>query len=344
MLAGVEVPIVIVGFGNAEDIVKCLTAIATQRGCPKIGVFICENGGAAAFDALIGAISKPGGPCAGDGEKLDLAGPDFVRGRRRRLVDTQVPIWVAQANENLGFAGGVNAWIRYLLRETGWNGVWILNPDTWPQPDALAELVDFAAKRRKGMVQSRIMFPDRSDIASSRGLKWRKLTARVTGVDIFAPVSPAPDPDDVERRIDSPTGVSIYVTRACIDKIGLMDDSYFLYWEDFDWGIRAKAACGIGYAHNSVVPHLGGSSTGAVRKRAQRSPLVVYLRHRNQLHFVRRHHPGWFAWTVFVSFLRTGEFLAAGSTRNFVAALRGLVAGLRGEKGRPEAAPKRAGV
>ncbi len=344
MLAGVEVPIVIVGFGNAADIVKCLTAIATQRGCPKIGVFICENGGAEAFDALIGAISKPGGPCAGDGEKLDPAGPDFVRGRRLRLGGAQVPICVAQARENLGFAGGVNAWIRRLLRETGWNGVWILNPDTWPQPDALAELVDFALKRRKGMVSSRIMFPDRSDIASSRGLKWRKVTARVTGVDIFAPVSPAPDPDDVERRIDSPTAVSIYVTRACIDKIGLMDDSYFLYWEDFDWGIRAKAACGIGYAHNSVVPHLGGSSTGAVRERAQRSPAAVYLRNRNQLHFVRRHHPGWFAWTVFVSFLRTGEFLAVGSTRNFVAALRGLIAGLRGEKGRPEAAPKRAGV
>jgi hypothetical protein len=61
MLAEVEVPIVIVGFGNADDIVKCLTAIGEQRGCPKIGVFICENGGAGAFDALIGALSKPGG-------------------------------------------------------------------------------------------------------------------------------------------------------------------------------------------------------------------------------------------------------------------------------------------
>jgi N-acetylglucosaminyl-diphospho-decaprenol L-rhamnosyltransferase len=344
MPAGVEVPIVIVGFGNAEDIVKCLTAIATQRGRPKIGVFICENGGAAAFQALIGAISKPGGPCVGEGEKLNLAGPDLVCGRRLRLVGAQVAVTIAQARENLGFAGGVNAWIRRLLAEPGWNGVWILNPDTWPQPDALAELVDFAVKRRKGMVSSRIMFPDRSDIASSRGLKWRKLTASVKGVDIFAPVSPAPDPDDVERRIDSPTGVSIYVTRACIDKIGLMDESYFLYWEDVDWGVRAKAACGIGYAHSSVVPHIGGSSTGAVRKRAERSPLAVYLRNRNQLHFVRRHHPGWFAWTVFVSFLRTAEFLAVGSTRNFAAALQGLVAGLRGEKGRPQAAPQQAGV
>src|SRR5208282_3268807 len=37
MLADVEVPIVIVGFGNADDIAKCLTAIGEQRDCPKVG-------------------------------------------------------------------------------------------------------------------------------------------------------------------------------------------------------------------------------------------------------------------------------------------------------------------
>jgi N-acetylglucosaminyl-diphospho-decaprenol L-rhamnosyltransferase len=344
MLDDVEVPIVIVGFGNAADVVKCLTAIGKQRGCPRIGVFICENGGANAFYALIEALSSSGGPCAGDPENADLDAPIFLRIRRLRVAGVEIPVFIGQPKENLGFPGGVNSWLRLFLPERGWDGVWILNPDTWPAPDALAELIAFAVKRQKGMVQSRIMFPDRSDIASSRGLKWHKLKASATGVDIFAPVSPAPDPDDVERRIESPTGVSFYVTRACIDKIGLMDDSYWLYWEDFDWGVRAKAACGVGYAHNSVVPHIGGSSSGAVRKRAERSAAAVYLGNRNKLHFVRQHHPGWFAWTVFVSFLRTGEYLAAGSTRNFAAAIKGLIAGLRGEKGRPEVAAKEASV
>jgi N-acetylglucosaminyl-diphospho-decaprenol L-rhamnosyltransferase len=344
MLADVEIPIVIVGFGNADDMVKCLTAIGQQRGCPKIGVFICENGGANAFGALIGALSSPDGPCAGNVENVDLDAPIFPRIRRLRLAAAGIPVFVGLARENLGFPGGVNSWIRLFLAEHGWNGVWILNPDTWPEPDALAELMAFAVQRGKGMVQSRIMFPDRSDIASSRGLKWHKLKASVTGVDIFAPVSPAPDPDDVERRVDSPTGVSFYVTRVCIDKIGLMDDSYWLYWEDFDWGVRAKAACGVGYAHNSIVPHIGGSSTGAVRKRAQRSATAVYLGNRNKLHFVRQHYPNWFAWTVGVSFLRTGEYLLVGSTRNFSAAVKGLVAGLRGERGRPEVAAKQASV
>jgi N-acetylglucosaminyl-diphospho-decaprenol L-rhamnosyltransferase len=344
MPADVEVPIVIVGFGNADDIVKCLTAVGEQRGGPRIGVFICENGGVKAFDMLIEALSSADGPCAGEAKSVDLDAPIFLGIRQLRLASADVPVFVGLARENLGFPGGVNSWMRLFLPERGWDGVWVLNPDTWPKPDALAELVAFAVKRRKGMVQSRIMFPDRSDIASSRGLKWDKFTASSTGVDIFAPVSPAPDPDDVERRVDSPTGVSFYVTRACIDKIGLMDDSYWLYYEDFDWGVRAKAACGIGYAHNSIVPHIGGSSTGASRSRARRSVIAVYLGNRNKLHFVRQHHPGWFAWTVFMSFLRTGEYLLAGSTRNFAAANQGLLAGLRGERGRPEFAPTQANV
>ena len=42
--------------------------------------------------------------------------------------------------------------------------------------------------------------------------------------------------------MDSPTGPSMYVTRTCIEQIGLMDESFFLYWEEVDWAIRAKAS------------------------------------------------------------------------------------------------------
>ena len=131
------------------------------------------------------------------------------------------------------------------------------------EPDALSELVRAAEERGKGLVGSRVMFPGRTDIGSSRGLRWRKLGASTEGVDIFAPVDPPPDPADVEARIN--------LHRACrstqlapASNLGLMDERYFLYFEDFDWGVRAKASCGIGYAHDSIIPHVGGSSTGAV--------------------------------------------------------------------------------
>ena len=342
MLDGVEVPIVIVGFGNADDISKCVGAVADQRRCPTFGIFICENGGARAFDALVNTLAEKGGPCEGDVNSVEPPSADFLRARKLQLVGRQIPVIIGEARENFGFAGGTNAWMRPLLAEPGWTAFWILNPDTWPEPDALAELVEYARKRGKGMVGSRLMIPGRNDIASSRGLRWNKLTAQLVGVDMFAPVSPSPDPEDVERRMDSPTGPSMYVTRDCIERIGLMDESFFLYWEEVDWAVRAKATCGVGYAHKSVVPHISGSSTGAVRDRAKRSAFSVYLSNRNQLLFVRRHYPYWLLWTLFVAFLRSGQFLTAGSARNFGAANRGLIAGLRGETGRPDIAPTQA--
>ena len=78
MLADIEIPIVIVGFKNADDIVKCLTAIGQQRGCPKIGVFICENGGADSFEALVEALSNADGPCPGDPQGVGVGSPKRV--------------------------------------------------------------------------------------------------------------------------------------------------------------------------------------------------------------------------------------------------------------------------
>jgi GT2 family glycosyltransferase len=59
-----------------------------------------------------------------------------------------------------------------------------------------------------------------------------------------------------------------------------MDESFFLYWEEVDWAVRAKAACGVGYAHKSVVPHVMGTTTGSAGSRAKRSAFSVYLGHR----------------------------------------------------------------
>jgi GT2 family glycosyltransferase len=212
----------------------------------------------------------------------------------------------------------------------------VLNPDTEPEPEALPELVNYARKFDKGMVGSRIMYMDNPNIVGSRGLTWSRWGARTIGVDILAPTIPEPDRLDVERRIDSPHGSSFYITRPCIEKIGLLDESYFLFFEDLDWGIRAKKACGLGYAYHSVVPHAGGTTIGSAISRKTRSELSVYLGFRNCLLFVRRQYPGWYAWSVVMVLARTAEFLAVGAFSNFRAALAGWFAGVRGETGRPD--------
>ena len=59
-------------------------------------------------------------------------------------------------------------------------------------------------------------------------------------------------------------------------------------------------------------------------------------RFRNRLIFVRSHYPAWFAWTAAMAFVRASEYLVVGAAKNFVAALRGIKAGLSGETGRPD--------
>src|SRR5581483_7509153 len=145
-----------------------------------------------------------------------------------------------------------------------------------------------------------------------------------------------PDPDVIERRIDAPSGASIYVTRECLNGIGLMDDRYFLYFEDLDWGCCAKKCCGVGYAYKSIVPHRVGTTIGTPRGRRGSSRLSVYLEYRNRIHFVRKYHQSWLLWTVFVLFLRGLEYSIIGEPANMRAALKGLLAGLRGQTGRPD--------
>ena len=38
------------------------------------------------------------------------------------------------------------------------------------------------------------------------------------------------------------TGTALLVKRAVLEKIGLMDEDYFCYFDDFDWGLKARKA------------------------------------------------------------------------------------------------------
>src|SRR5262249_5139621 len=137
------------------------------------------------------------------------------RYRRLRLEGApggaSVTVHIAEMGENLGYAGGVNAWLRPLLTVPGWTGAWILNPDTEPTPTALAELVAYADAHGRGMVGSRLVSSPAAERIFPRGLAWNRLAARTTAVDKRADAAVTPDENQVDARIDSPSGASLYV-------------------------------------------------------------------------------------------------------------------------------------
>jgi peptidoglycan/xylan/chitin deacetylase (PgdA/CDA1 family) len=186
------------------------------------------------------------------------------------------------------------------------------------------------------MVGSRIVSSAQHEIVLTRGLRWRRVTGSTKAVDRLAPAAVEPNPEELEARLHAPSGVSMYVTRPCLDKIGLMDERYFLYFEDLDWGYRARNSCGIGCANMSIVPHHHGTTIGSASTRSAASELSIYLEFRNRLHFVRQHHRSWLAWTTLILVARSFEYCAVGAFKNTRAALGGLSAGIVGETGRPD--------
>jgi GT2 family glycosyltransferase len=305
-----------------------------------MAIFICENGGAVAFDDLVAVLTGPAGTCDPDSLPQMPTRPRFVRTMRLRLrtgdPSKTVSVQLGEAYENLGYAGGVNAYLEPLLPGAEWPGVWILNPDTEPEAEALKELVRHAVEHNRDMVSSRQRPRNEPDVVLGRGLAWGKWRGATRLVGYRAPAEVCPPPDEIDRRLDSPSGGSMYVTRGCIERIGLMDERYFLYFEDLDWGLRAKREGQIGYAHYSVVVHDVSTTIGGGLSKRGSSPLSVYLEFRNRLLFTRGHFPKWMAWTFFMEIVEIMEFARIGSFRSMPSAFRGIAAGLMGRTGRPD--------
>jgi N-acetylglucosaminyl-diphospho-decaprenol L-rhamnosyltransferase len=332
-----RVAILIVSFRNPQDVQTCLTALSRSTAEPRFDIFVCENGGSQSFHELCKGLMGPQGPCTSD----DL--PDSLVSASGRLVEVKClalkgrpsRVWIGCATQNLGYAGGINVWIDRLLPISGWEGIWILNPDTEPEPGALEALVKRSATGNKGLVGSTIVpFVNRNYVYCRGGHHWRKLRTSLALIGFGEPVNGPIDLQAIEAALDCIAGGSMYVTRACLEKIGLMDERFFLFYEDADWSIRAKQH-GLGYARDSIVPHRGGTTIGSARLRAERSRLSVYVESRNHLHFVRMHWHRYLPFAILEGCIDAIRYLFAHSPKNFKAALDGLLAGMKGETGRP---------
>lgn len=164
-------------------------------------------------------------------------------------------ILLVQTGKNLGFSGGNNAGIREAIRAKA-KYVWLLNNDTQPAPTALRELVQTAESDSKlGAVGSVLFYTQAPEKIQAWGGGWVNLW---TGYS-----SHATKPPSRESRLDFLTAASMLVRTMVLEDVGLMDDRFFLYWEDAELCFRLrKKGWGLGVATRSVVRHHVNASTG----------------------------------------------------------------------------------
>jgi GT2 family glycosyltransferase len=250
-----------------------------------------------------------------------------------RLLQGNQPIRIYRAKSNIGYAGGVNICIRQIDPAEPWSALWVLNPDTEPDPNALTALAARARACDYGMVASRIVVKSTQRVQTYGG-RWRPLMARGFNIGLDAPRDAVPDVAEIEASMMYVPGGSMFVTREYVEGVGLLDERYFLYCEDVDWCFR-RGLRRIGYAHNSIVYHSVGTTIGSNFDPKKRTRLSVYLDERNKLLFTRRFYPAHYPLVIVTTLLLTLQYLESGAVKNFFVALSGWCAGLRGEEGPP---------
>jgi hypothetical protein len=229
---------------------------------------------------------------------------------------------VIQTGHNGGFSYGNNVGIRHALaKPDSPDYVFLLNPDTLVEPGAIVKLIDFMEAHPKvGLTGSRMMYPDgRMQMSSFRFHSvWSEFENAVRlGIvskllENKRVVIPLPDEP---VQVDWVGGAAMMIRRAVIDQIGLLDETYFVYYEETDYCLRAsRAGWSSWYVPQSIIVHLEGQSTGLSDKKKAPKRRPAYWFASRRYYFLHNH--GWMTaaaadvlWTIGFATYRIRQFL-----------------------------------
>ena len=216
----------------------------------------------------------------GDAERPAVPQP----GERLTIIGT---------GSNLGFAGGNNVGLRYIMARGDHGFVWLLNNDTVVRPDALSRMLQrLQEKPAAGICGSTLMYYDQPDLIQGRGgARYNRFLGIIRYIDRFSRQDAGINADAVERQMSYVAGASMLVSRSFLESVGLMNESFFLYFEELDWCARAKGKFAMAYAPLSLVYHKEGSSIGTASRTRGNSVVSDYYALSNRIKFTRLHYP-----------------------------------------------------
>jgi GT2 family glycosyltransferase len=195
---------------------------------------------------------------------------------------------LVRAGGNLGFAGGCNVGVN-AAGLANFDYFWFLNADTVVDRQALSELLERADKLSFiGMVGSTVRYYDTPGIVQAMGgARLNRTNGMSWHIGQGASLSEVPDdPVVVEREMDYVMGASMLVSTRYIAEVGLMEEDYFLYFEEIDWALRGRGQFSLGFAPHSYVFHKWG-----VNSHKAMPLLSAQYYYRNRLRFVARFLP-----------------------------------------------------
>lgn len=246
-----KVAIILVNYNGDEDTLECIKSLETIQYDNK-EVFVIDN-----------ASSEP--------TKLEESLKKFS--------------WVhfIQLEKNIGFAGGNNVGIQHALQK-GVDAVLLLNNDTVVKKDFLNRMVEVWNNDESiGVVTGKILYFADQDKTWFAGGSINLNKAKIQHLN----ANRKDTQENIVKNITFATGCLMLIPCKVLEKVGALDEDYFMYTEDADYCCRIqKAGYRIVYTSYSVIYHKVSASTGG-----RGSKFSQYYRTRNDLLLLRRYAP-----------------------------------------------------
>lgn len=222
-----RVAVVILNWNGIKDTISCLDSLIVQT-YPDYTIVVIDNG---SVDDSVDILQK-------------------------YIIDHQdKPIELICNSKNLGFAGGVNAGIRWAL-EKNFDAVALFNNDATADKDWLSQLVTGLENKEIGISTGLLLHEDGKTIDSTGdwyskwGLPFPRSRAENT---VFAPNN--------GFVFGASGGATLYRSEMLHD-IGLFDEDFFAYYEDADISFRAQlAGWKVYYNSDAVAYHKQGATS-----------------------------------------------------------------------------------
>lgn len=289
-----KVVIIILNWNGWEDTIECLDSVY-QITYPNFEVIVADNGsenesikkikdytnGKIVRSSNFFSYSKKNNflnyiEYSKEGIKIDM----------KKNEVNYLPSWknliLINNGKNLGFSEGNNIAIKFSLKKMNPEYILLLNNDTVVDKEFLGELVKVAESDKKiGFVGPKTYYYDyhgRKDVINFAGgqlVMWKGKSVHIGMNEIDQ------GQYDKVSNVDFVEGSCILASREAIESIGYLDSSYFLYYEEIDWCMRAKkAGFRMIYAPKAIIWHKVAAS--------QRKAISEYYKSRNRLIFTRK--------------------------------------------------------
>jgi len=248
---GPRVAIVVLSWNGRDDTLGCLASLRAVEHEP-LDVIVVDNG-------------------SGDGTAEAV---------REGFPEVEL----VRSEENLGFAGGNDLGIRHGL-ERGADHVLVLNNDVEVEPGFVGALVEEAERRPDaGALCSKILYFEPRDRIWFAGATFDPRRGRGRHVRF----RDRDDPSETEvKETDRACGAAMLVPRAVLEQVGDFDPELYLYAEDVDWSLRARAA---GLSHY-LVPRSRVYHKVSMGSGGENMPGPLYYATRNSLVVCERWAP-----------------------------------------------------